>query len=355
MLRPRRMLSASLVFCLGLAGCGDTYLGSIILGELKLLSSVRPIEEAVNDPGLDEEVRLKLAFVIRARDYARDVVGLHVGGSYQTFADLGDRSLAWNLSASRKDAFDPYIWRFPLVGSLPYIGFFSLDQAKAERDRLLAEGYDTLIYEIDAYSTVGQLPDPVTSALLRRNLASLADTVIHELTHNTIYAFNDITFNESLATFVGRTAGMDFLALEFGPDAPEIQQARLDYEDQDRFQAFLREMKDGLAAIYDTDLSFDEKMARREEFIAAAQQRFAFEVLPLMHDQEGYEGYATFPFNNAFILAHVRYNSDQDVFAAVYEKTGRDWAEAMRLYREAARSPDPTRHLHALAEDQGAP
>ncbi|HOB75975.1 MAG TPA: aminopeptidase [Phycisphaerae bacterium] len=349
MFRPHRILSLVFLSCLAVAGCGDTYIGSVILGELRLLASVRPVEEALNDPNLAEEKRLKLAFVVRARDYAQNVVGLHVGGSYQTFADLGDRSLAWNLSASRRDAFDPYIWRFPLAGSLPYIGFFDLDQAKAERDRLVAKGYDTLIYEIDAYSTMGQLPDPITSALLRRDFDSLAETVIHELTHNTIYTFDDITFNESLATFVGRTAGLDFLAQEFGPDAPEIEQARLNYEDQDRFQVFLREMRDGLAAIYETDLSFDEKIAQREAYIAASQQRFAEEVLPFMHNQAGYQGYTSFPFNNAFILAHVRYNSGQDAFAAVYEQVGRNWAEALQIFRQAAASENPMEHLRGLA------
>lgn len=348
MIGSRQILFTACAVLPALAGCADTYIGSILLGELELLSSVRPIEEAVNDPELDEELRLKLAFVIRARDYAQNVVGLNVGGSYQTFADLGDRSLAWNLSASRKDAFDPYLWRFPLIGSLPYIGFFNLEQARAERDRLVDKGYDTLIYEIDAYSTLGQLPDPVTSALLRRELDSLADTVFHELTHNTVYSLDDITFNESLSTFVGRTAGLEFLAAEFGPDAPEIQQALLNYEDQDRLQDFLRSMKEGLASIYDEDLPFDEKMARREAFIISARERFAAEVLPLMHDQAGYEVYTSFPYNNAFLLAHVRYNTDQHIFAAVHESTGRNWGESFRIFREAAIAKSPGEYLRSL-------
>lgn len=333
---------------LSLAGCGDTYVGSVILGELGLLASARPIAEAVNDPRLDEEKRLKLAFVVRARDYAEQVVGLRVGSSYQSFADLGSRSLAWNLSASYKDRFEPYYWRLPIVGRLPYIGYFDLEQAKAERDRLVDHGFDTLIYEVDAFSTIGQLPDPVTSALLRRNLASLADTVFHELTHNTIYSFVDTIFDESLATFVGRTAGLEFLASEFGPDAPEIEQARRSYEDQDRFQLFLHDLNDNLRQVYDSDLSFDEKMARREEVIQAAQQRFAAEVLPLMNNPAGYETYTSFAFNNAFLLVHVRYNTSQDVFAAVYESTGHDWAATLQIFRDAAAKADPIGYLRGL-------
>lgn len=348
MTRLRQLFFAMVVLCPLLSGCGDTYLGSIILGELRLLSSVQPIMEGLDDPTLSEEQRLKLAFVIRARDHAEDVVGLNVGTSYQTFANLGDDSLAWNLSASRKDAFDPYIWRFPFVGALPYIGFFNYEQAVAERDRLVKQDYDTLIYEVDAFSTLGRLPDPVTSALLRRNLASLADTVFHELTHNTIYHLGDITFNESMATFVGRTAGLEFLAVEFGPDAPEIAEAIRSYEDDDRFQEFLAGMKEELELLYAGDLSYEDKLAQREVIFEAARQRFGTDVLPLMHNQAGYKPYTSFLFNNAFLLAHVRYNHDQDVFAAIHESTGRNWAETLRIFADAAATPNPTDYLRSL-------
>jgi predicted aminopeptidase len=346
-----RLLRASslvlLLLSLSVVSC-NTYIGSIVAGELQLLSSVQPIEEAVNDPNLDQEQRDKLAFVIQARDYAEQTVGLNVGTSYQTFANLGDRSLAWNLSASRKDAFDPYYWNLPLVGRLPYIGYFNLDQARAERDRLVGEGYDTLIYEVDAFSTIGRLPDPVTSALLQRDLYSLADTVIHELTHNTVFSFGNTTFDESLATFVGRTAGQEFLAATFGPDSAQVQDARHGYADEDRFQDFLGQMMDDLRPIYDGDASFEDKLAQRQAVITAAQQRFGADVLPLLNDQAGFRLYTVFPFNNAFLLVNVRYYTDQDVFTAIYESTGRDWAATIHTFQEAAATPDPVAYLRGL-------
>lgn len=335
---------------LTLAGCGDiSYFTSILQGELRLLSSVVPIEQALQDPTLSDEQQEKLAFVVRARDYAAGAVGLDVGSSYQTFANLGDDALAWNLSASRKDAFEPYIWNLPLVGPLPYLGFFTFEEAVAERDKLVEQGYDTLIYEVDAYSTLGVLPDPVTSALLRRDLPSLADTVMHELLHNTIFRTGDTTFNESMATFVGRTAGVEFLIAEFGPDSPEIQATRDGYEDQDRFQAFLQSLTRELQTLYAGDLTYDGKLAEREKVFEAARQRFARDVLPLMHNQPGYEPFTRLGFNNAYLLANVRYNNDQEVFAAVYEATGRSWPETLRHFRNAAGAPDPIAHLQQVA------
>lgn len=343
----RALPAAWLLLSVSLAGC-DSYVSSVIVGELQLLSSVQPIDEALNDPDLDPALRDKLAFVVQARDYAQHTVGLNVGRSYQSFANLGDRSLAWNLSASRKDAFDPYYWNLPLVGRLPYIGYFNLDQARAERDRLVGEGYDTLIYEVDAYSTVGVLPDPVTSALLRRDLYSLADTVIHELTHNTVYSPGHTTFDESLASFVGRTASQEFLVATFGEGSVEIMDARHAYADEELFQAFMQQLEADLQAVYSTDASYDDKLAQRQTVVTAAQQHFGTDVLPLLNDKVGYQPYTVFPFNNAFLLVNVRYYTDQDVFAAVYESTGRDWGATIHIFQEAATAPDPIIYLRAL-------
>jgi len=330
----------------GVWGCTRPpgYLFSVALGELELLSSSVPLEEALSDPTLTDEEREKIAFVIRARDYADQVVGLNVTGSYQSFVSLSGDSLAWNLSASRKDALEPYTWPIPFAGALPYLGFFEFHKAIAERDRLVSLGYDTFLYEVDAYALTF-IPDPLFSPLLRRDLPSLADTVMHELTHNTVLRPGDTTFNESLAMFVGRTASLEFLEAEFGPDAPIVNQTRLAYEDEDRFNAFLQELMAELNELYQSNEWPWVKIANREQVFQSARERFAAEVLPLMNDPSHYEGYSHFPFNNAFLLANARYNSDMDVYSGIYEMTGRNWHEAMAIFAEAANSDDPVQSL----------
>lgn len=336
----------------GISGCGwpPGYLPSVIVGEVDFIGSMVPIEMALDDPTLTDQEREKLAFLIRARDYASQVVGLNVGNNFQSFVNLGGESLAWNLSASRKDAIDPYLWHLPLVGPIPYLGFFDLDQARVERDRLVELGYDTFLYEIDSYA-VWVLPDPVSSPLLQRDYGYLADVVIHELLHNTVIKLDDMTFSESLAVFVGRTADIEFLAAEFGPDAPIIDETRRRYEDEDRFNAFLQELIAELNTFYEGDLPSAEKIAAREGIFESARDRFAAEVLPLMNNPSDYEGFTIFPFNNAFLLVNVRYNSYQDVFAGIYEMTGRDWRQSLALFGQAALEDNPVQFLQdRLAE-----
>lgn len=341
------LLSAAVLATL--VGCGDVqYQLSAVLGELRLLSLAKPIDQVLASDSLSEEQRARLEFVVRARDFGEHVIGLNVGNSYRNFVNLNGEPLSWNLSASRKDRFEPYVWPL-LIGQLPYLGYFNYDEAIVERDRLVAQGYDTVLYEVDAFSTLGVLPDPVTSSILDRSLPSLADTVLHELTHNTISKLSDTNFNETLATFVGRTAAVQFLVQEFGADADIVRQAREGYEDADRLNVFFQSLVTELNTLYNSDASSEDKIARRVDVVKAALQRYRDEVLPLMHDQASYAGYADFPVNNAFLLLNVRYNDRLDVFQKAFDAVGGDWGQALSLFSQAAAQEDSFGFLQAVA------
>jgi predicted aminopeptidase len=332
-----------------ISSCGPIgYSVSAVVGEILLLSSAVPIDEALHDPRLSDEQKEKLTFLIRARDYAEQVVGLNVFNSYQTFANLGDKPLAWNLSASRKDILEPYFWDVPIMGPLPFFGFFDFDQAITERDRLVGLNYDTLIYEVDAYSTVGILPDPVTSALLDGDLVSLFDTLFHELLHNTIFKQGDTTFNESLANYVGRTAAVEFIKVEFGEDSPLVKEANRTFADMDRFNEFIQELIEEVNVVYNSDMSYDDKLMAREDIFEAARNRFAEQVLPLMNNPVEYERYTTLKYNNAFLLINMRYNSDQEVYAGIFEMVGGDWSQALTIFSQAAAKENPVEYLRGI-------
>lgn len=330
-----------------LAGCTSAeawswnYAFGAVVGELDYLSRAVPIEQGLDDPDLTQDQKDRLAFVIQARDYAEHVIGLNVGDSFRNFVNLRGEALAWNLSVSRKDAIEAYTWNLPLVGRMPYLGFFVYEEAIAERDRLIAEGYDTLLYELDAFSTLGLMPDPVASTLLDRSLPSLADTVVHELLHNTIWNPSQTVFNESLATFVGRRGSLDFLAFQFGSDSPLLTDAVSLQHDGDLVNAFLRQMEADVQALYAQDLPAEDKVTQREAIFEAARQRFKSEVQPTLRDPNRYGVYGTLNYNNAFLLVNVRYNSSLDLFERVHEAAGRDWAQSVDVFRQAAATSDP--------------
>src|SRR5207247_1246767 len=108
-------------------------------------------------------------------------------------------------------------WWYPVVGRVPYQGFFERGQAEAAGERLSGRGLDVEVRPAVAFSTLGWFADPLLSTVAQAPPVALADTVIHELFHSTIYVPGDATFNESAATFAGHRGAIAFFCS--GPGA----------------------------------------------------------------------------------------------------------------------------------------
>lgn len=337
------------------AGCdGLRYVTHVAEGQFGILGQIEPIDAVLASDRLTPDEEAKLALIVSARDYAATVMGLNAGDSYTTFYDTRGDPLAFNLSAARRDALVPVTWTFPFVGEVPYLAFFDEDYLRAEELKLTDAGYDTLTYEIDAYSTLGVFEDPVRSPMLQRNELSLADTVIHELLHNTIWRPGDTNFNESLATFVGRQGALEFLRATYGDESGWPAVAEAWYADIDRVNAFLRALYVELEAFYAEPLSSAEHTAGRAQVFAAARQRFVAEVQPTLNYPRSFAGYADLPTNNAWMLSNYRYNLDLGVFADVYRAVGEDWRAALAIFGQAAAADgDPYARLRATIDALG--
>jgi len=321
-----------------LSGCGFDigYVLSAASGQFDLLRDSVSIPEAINGGGFTEAELDKLQLIQDARAYARDTIGLNVGNHFTLFYDSEGQPVAFNISASQKDAFVPQTWWFPFVGTVPYLGFFELANAETLRDRLAAQGFDVWMYEIDAYSLLDFFPTVLLSPMLKRSEINLVDVVFHELLHSTVWRAGDTTFNESLATFVGRTAAIEFLS-DRHPDDPELIQTAVEhFEDTDRFHDFMLSLFSELDAHYASDLSSEGKIAGREAIYRTGRDRFADEVQPLMNNPDRYDWVQNVPTNNAYMLGIRRYNLDLEVFEHVFAATGGDWAESLELFRSAA-------------------
>ncbi len=328
------------------AGCNFTYLVHCGFGQARVLTHAVPLTKALNATDLSPENRDKLLWVQQVRQYAQDAIGLKTGNSYLTFYDTRGGPAVYNLSACRKDSLDPYTWSFPIVGKIEYLGYF--DQAKAKRHarQLEQEGYDTFIYGARAYSTAGWLADPLFSSLLKYDKPDLAETVIHELTHNTVFKPGDSGFNETVAHFVGQKGAIAFLDSRGGETAKLSRQMIESAEDQELVSEFLDGVYRDLDAFYRrTDLSSAQKIAHRDRIFLAHRQTFKTRYLPRLHHPEAMKDYAELPVNNAQIALHRRYNCDTDVFEKVYQANQRDLRKTVLVFAQAAKSPDAWQFL----------
>ena len=193
------------------SACSPIYVIRAGIAEAKILRARRPIPEVILDPATDERTKTKLTFVVEARNYAIDEFGLDVGRSYTSFSQLKSDTLAMVLSAAHRDQLTPKTWWFPIVGRVPYKGYFNENAAIKEQGKLEEDGFDTFLRPTAAFSTLGWFADPLLSSLLRLDEVDLVETVLHELSHNHLFVKGQVRFNESYATFVGRAGAIEFL------------------------------------------------------------------------------------------------------------------------------------------------
>jgi predicted aminopeptidase len=290
--------------------------------EAKILSRRQPISELVADPRTPKEAREKLKVVLAARQYAKDSLKLRTKDSFTTYSRLDHDTLVLVVSAAYRDTLKPYTWWFPIVGRVPYKGYFDFDAARRAAKDLAADGFDVYVRPSDAFSTLGFFNDPLLNTTLKGDSIGLANTVIHELTHNTFYASGQAPFNESFAMFVGARGAAAF----FRSRGQAAAAAKLDAQWEDdkvlaRFWSRVIESLDSAYAAHPSDKA--ARIAARDTVYIRARVALVGEIAPQLTTIN--PRYAErVPLDNASLLARRVYASDLDVFDQIYEKEGRD-------------------------------
>ncbi len=308
------------------AACSPVYVVKAGIAEARILRARQPIHEVLNDTTVDADTRGKLAYVVEARRFAAEELGIDVGDSYTMYTKLDRDTLAMVVTAAYKDRLVPKTWWFPIVGNVPYKGHFSLESALEEEAGLAEEGYDTWVRPTAAFSTLGWFNDPILSTALRSDEVEVVTTVIHELSHQHLFVAGHVGFNESFATFVGRVGAARFFCTRegSGPDSVKCQRALARWRDFQRFSDFLDPFVAELEAIYaDPGLDYWEKVGRREPVFTAALERFDREVAPEL-EAFTFAGFRDTPLNNATLLSRIRYYNKLRAFDALLAGHGGD-------------------------------
>jgi predicted aminopeptidase len=307
--------------------------------EAGILWRRRPIARVVADPATPPVTRGKLALVVAARGFAADSLGLLAGESFTTYSTVARDTLVLVLSASRSDRLAEKRWTYPIVGSVPYKGFFSFDAALREARELEREGMDTYLRVADAFSTLGWFNDPLLSTVMDEDSVGLAATVIHELVHNTLFVPGHVDFNESFANFVGYRGAERFFQAR--GEARLAARAAARWRDQLRLGRFYQQLFERLEAIYAPGLAGPSVREQRQQVFRAAAAQLRGPTGRALETIDGAR-FAEQPINNAVIIARRLYLTNLETFDRLYAAHRRDLkAVIAEVQRRAAGAADP--------------
>lgn len=286
------------------------------IGQLSIVFNAKPVEEVLKSPDYSDTIKNKLLLIEEIRQFAFDSLGINFSKNYTSFYDQKGQPLLWVVTASDPFALKAKEWDFPILGSFTYKGFFDYSMALDEEARLKRDSMDTSIDEVQGWSTLGWFKDPVLSSMLERTEGSLANLIIHELTHGTLYVKDNVQFNENLASFVGDKGAQLFLASKFGVESDEYADYLKRKNLWEGYAQLVLQQASVLDSLYST---FSSSMAYPEKKIAkySQYQEIIKKLKDHMHyfkekDPDFYNGLDS--INNAYFLDFRTYREDQNIF-----------------------------------------
>jgi predicted aminopeptidase len=190
---------------------------SLARGQARIMLNTRPVADVLTDVAVPDSVKVRLRLIEEIKRFAIDSLGLKPSQNFTTFYDLEGKPLMWLLTGAERYRLVAVQNKVPVLGSFPYKGFYDREPMLRADTLLQQRGYDTRIGTAAAYSTLGFFRDPILSSMLDYETGWLAELIIHELTHGTLFVRDKIEYNENLADFVGEYGAKRFLAQRYGP------------------------------------------------------------------------------------------------------------------------------------------
>ncbi len=305
------------------------------IGQMRIIWEARPIAEVLEDPAFPDSLKDKLQIVHQIRAFAIDSLGLNDTENYKTVFDQKGKELMWVVTASERFRLKPKTWHFPVVGKVPYKGYFNPNKALAEAKALQEAGWDVGLRNPGGWSTLGWFTDPILSGMLEKGEGDLASLIIHEMVHSTIFIKDSVSFNENLATFIADSSAFAFLAWKYGKTSPEYNAYREEVIDHQRYTRHVLRgalALDSLYAAMANAETAEDKLNRKEQMIAQIVE--TMDTLTLYRYKIPRERFRQKQPNNDYFMNYLRYESRQSDFKRELQSTYHGhWREMIRDYK----------------------
>jgi predicted aminopeptidase len=201
---------------LGIVFSGCAKLGYVTeqgIEQVKLQWSGTANEKILSDPKVSPKVKHKLQLVETYKRYFYDYFREKPTRIYTKTTMLEHEAVTYLLIASPHTSIEAREFKFPLMGSFPYLGFFKQQSAVNYAQRLeRKENLVTWIRPVYAYSTLGYMEDRVLSSFFEYDDMALAELIFHELFHTIFFIKDEVELNENLANFFGKEMMREYFA-----------------------------------------------------------------------------------------------------------------------------------------------
>lgn len=355
-----KKIVALVSLCVLTSGCLMSYLVRSGYEQMKLLNDRIPIEEVLKNKNLTSTHRHKLELALQIRDFAEKRLKLKLTNNYKTFVDLKRPYVTYIVTVAKKWQLEPELYWYPLVGQLPYKGFFTKEEADLEAKKFSDKIFDVMVRGVSAYSTLGWFEDPLLSSMLTGKDEDLVNLIIHESTHTTLYFKSQADFNERLATFIGNIGTEIYYKEKEGENSTSIAAIKNADADDKKFSEFISHEITSLSEWYKkiateiaTEQGEDLRESLREKRFQEIQERFKKNLEPQLKSN-AYKNFANTKLNNAILLYYKTYVFDLKDFDRLYRKLNYNFEQFLNFCKSLEKSSDPQAQIKNFLSQSSA-
>ena len=271
-------------------------------------------------------------------------MGLKKSDNYTTYVELDRKYVTYVVSAAPKNKLEHYTWWFPIVGSVPYKGYFHKEGAKELHEDLKEKNLDVHTRGVSAYSTLGWFNDPLLSSMMRYSDYSLVNTIIHENVHATIFISSSANFNERLATFLGNIGAELYFKKNYPNSSEILEDVENRNHDKRVFSKFIsQEIKD-LKKWYEDRENTEINEEERQKRLKQINENYISKAKPKLKSKR-YNYFENMKLNNALLMQYKLYVSDLSDFEKMFNLLNRDLAKFIEFCKSLEDADKPSKEL----------
>lgn len=267
------------ILLLLLAGCSQTsYLYHQGIGQISLEWNGRDNTDVLSDPKVKPEIKDKIKKVQKAKEFFVNYFGLKSNSIYEQTTFLKDKAVTYLVIVSPKNKIKAKRFSFPIMGSFPYLGFFSKEHAKEFAKDQRANNYATHLRPVFAYSTLNKwiFNDNILSSFFYLSDDALEKLIFHELVHTVLFVKNQVRFNENFAEFISEKLWMEYR----GKGKEYLEKKRVRRQRAKKLNNLIVQLSKELSRKYESSTDYDQTL---EAFL---QSEFKPQIKAFCHAEQ---------------------------------------------------------------------
>jgi len=331
---------------LALTSCQLAYLAESSYYQADLLRKRVPLKYALKHYNLSPQQRERIEMTIQLREFMENKLKLKTNSNFSRYVELDQPYVTYVVSAAPKNELKQHIWHFPIIGTVPYKGFFKKEKAVQEVKKLEAQDLDTNLRGVSAYSTLGWFEDPLLSSMLNMKEHQFISTLIHETVHANLYIKGHSKFNERVASFLGRL-GAETYYKNKNKIRELVEILEKESHDELIFSRFISSEIKELKEWYQNHQSNPNLLALRQKRFQAITQKFKETIAPQLQT-DSYKNFSDRELNNASLLLMGLYMSDFSEFEIVANHHHRDFQKVFTELKKLEDKENPEKALSQL-------